>query len=262
MHCNKKYRQTLIAYALISCLVTHSMTAMANDGSAPVSGFARAFLTGESLSDATITILETKQEIKTDKQGNFGPFHYPIGEPITLIFSKPGYVTTQSATVVVPKKGLAGSHDNITFQVPSNYVYLLLKTAIGAKENPESCHVTATILAYNKTMDDSPQGEEGATIMLTPYVNETPFYFDIFTSGPFKDKTYPFPTGLTNTSKDGGIALFNLPPRAEPYRLTAQKQGTLFSETQFICRKGAFINISPPRGPMAEQSLFSKINSY
>jgi hypothetical protein len=245
------------AYTLtLSCLtafVSHPGFAAATDGTAPFSGFARAFLTGEVLDNATITILETQQKFQTDADGKFGPINYPIGNPITLVISKDGYIQTQSATIVMPKEGLIGPYDNITFQVPSNYVYLFLKTAIGATENPGDCHVTATVLAYHKTMDDLPQGEENATVSLTPYVKQTPFYFDIFKSGPFKDKTYPFPTGITKTSKDGGIAFFNVPARAEPYRMTAAKDGVVFSDAYFICRKDVFINISPPRGPMAQQ---------
>src|SRR5579871_2055260 len=73
---------------------------------APISGFARSFLTGEVISDATITVLETGLTLKTDKNGHFGPFYYPIGDKLTLELSKFGYINTQSATVTVPQQGL------------------------------------------------------------------------------------------------------------------------------------------------------------
>lgn len=237
----------------LSFLFIDSSHAVIKEITAPVSGFARSFVMGTPLADATITVLETGLKIKTDKKGNFGPFNYPVGKPITLLFEKFGYKTTQSGTIIVPSNGLNGPYDNITFQIPSLETYYLLAAVVGAKIDDNSCHVTSTITAYHKTMDDDPQGEEQAKAVLIPYVNETPFYFDIFTSGPLKGKTNPFTKGLVQTSEDGGVAFFNLPPRVEPYTLTAVKSGVVFSEAHFICRKGMFINISPPRGPMAQQ---------
>ena len=116
--------------------------------------------------------------------------------------------------------------------------------------DPEKCHVTTTITAYHKTLDDIPQGEPAAKVTLYPATDETPFYFDIFKSGPLKGKTNPFVRGLTETSEDGGVAFFNLPPSEKPYVLSAEKEGVVFTKAAFICNKGAFINISPPDGPM------------
>lgn len=219
--------------------------------SAPVKGFARSFLTGEPIPDATVQVLESGLSLKTDKDGKFGPFYHPIGQRITLEISKSGYVTTQSATVMVPAEGLIGPYDNITFQVPSTYVFYLLSKTVGAKLDDESCHVTATVTAYHKTMDDIPQGEKDSVVMLQPAIKPAPFYFDIFTSGPLKGKTYPFPTGLTSTSDDGGVAFFNVPPSDKPYHIVAVKKGVQFSDAEFMCAKGKFINLSPPRGPSA-----------
>lgn len=232
------------------CVFFSAVAAIAAPELAPVSGFARSFLTGEKISDATITIVETGEKIKTNEKGQFGPINYPIGKKITLLFEKEGYKTTQSATIKVPAEGLTTPYDNISFQVPSTYVYYILSKLIGAKIDENNCHLTATITAYHKTLDDLPQGEANAIVTITPNVKEIPFYFDVFKSGPLKDKTYPFPTGITETSHDGGIAFFNLPPRAEPYILSAQKNGMNFSEAEFVCKPGIFINISPPRGPM------------
>ena len=55
---------------------------------APVAGFARSFLLGMKLSNATITVLETGEKFHTDRTGYFGPFQYPVGKPITLQFEK------------------------------------------------------------------------------------------------------------------------------------------------------------------------------
>lgn len=236
-----------------SCIAAALIAApcYAKEDFAPVSGFARSFILGTELSGATITVLETGLKIKTDNHGHFGPFLHPVGKPITLLFEKWGYKTTQSGTQIVPREGLTGPHDNITFQIPSLETYYLLAAIVGADFDENSCHVVATITANGKTLDDDEQGEPEAKVTLTPFVNETPFYFDIFKDGPLKGKTNPFTKGLTLTTKDGGIGFYNLPPRDEPYTLSAEKNGVAFTQAQFICRKDVFINISPPRGPMA-----------
>jgi len=220
---------------------------------APVAGFARSFIFGSAISNAEITILETEQKLKTDNEGHFGPFNYPVGKPITLLLKKWNYKTTQSATIIVPPEGLLGPYNQITFQVPSVESYYILRTIIGGKEDANSCHVATTITAYGKTMDDDPQGEENAYVTFTPHIYTTPFYFDIFKSGPLEGKTNPFTKGLKNTSEDGGVLLFNLPAQDKLYTLSAQKAGLKFTKVKFWCRKGAFINISPPRGPTASK---------
>jgi hypothetical protein len=237
---------TLVALSIASINISYAD----RPATAPVSGFARSFILGTELSNATITILETGEKIVTDDHGHFGPFRYPIGKPITLQFEKFNYKTTQSGTFIVPKEGLTGEYNNITFQIPSIESFYLLKTIVGGQAHEEDCHLTTTIIKYHKTMDDLPQGEEGAKLTISPSVDEKPFYFDIFKSGPLKDKTNPFSKGLTSTSEDGGAAYFNLPPSEKPYTLSAEKDGKKFTEVQFICNKGAFINISPPTGPM------------
>lgn len=246
-----KYR--IILVSLASIITTMPMESNAS-ATAPVSGFALSFLLSTPISNATITVLETGDIYKTDSNGKYGPFQYPVGKPITLVFSKWGYKTIQSGTVVVPTEGLTTPYSNITFQIPSVPTYYVLKAAVGAKSEENACHVTSTVTAYHKTLNDVPQGEEGTEVMLTPNVNIKPFYFDVFKSGPLKDYTNPFTRTLTATSKDGGIAYFNLPPSDQPYTLSAVKKGVVFSEAQFLCRKGALINISPPRGPSAQAS--------
>lgn len=235
----------------LSCfsLITHASPL---EDAAPVTGFARVFMTSNPIPDATITVLETGLKVKTDAKGHFGPIYHPTGRPITLVFEKWGYQTTQSATIIVPKEGLTTPFTNITFQIPEVPTYYLLAKIIGATMDDNFCHVTATVTAYHKNMDNLPHGEAGVKVRLIPDVDAQPFYFDIFKDGPLKDYTNPFTHGLQQTTEDGGIAYFNLPPRDEPYRLIAEKEGKSFTEAEFICRKGMFINISPPRGPAAQ----------
>lgn len=233
----------------MSCLLSVTL-ASAGTATAPVSGFAQSFLLGTKVSNATIKVLETGQTFQTDHAGRFAAFQYPVGKPITLEFSKWGYKTTQSATMIVPAEGLNTKFDNITFQVPSIESYYMLATIMGATIDKNSCHLTATITKYHKTMDDLPQGEPNVKVSLSPAVDVVPFYFDIYHSWPLKNKTNPFSKNLKQTSEDGGVAFFNVPPSDTPYQLIATEAGKQFTAASFLCRKGSFINISPPRGPM------------
>lgn len=233
---------------LVTALLFNTLT-LAETGMAPVSGFARSFVFGSPLSGATITINETGQTYTTDDEGRFGPFNYPIGKPITLTLSKWGYKTTQSATLILPPEGANGPYNNISFQVPSVQTFYVLSKILGAVVDDNSCHLTATITKFHKTMDDIPQGMPGAEIVISPQGREKPFYFDIITKGPLTNKTYPFSNNLTKTTEDGGVAVFNLSPRELPYIVTAKKAGVKFSKALIICKKGAFINLSPPQGP-------------
>tara|TARA_R110000868_G_scaffold244441_8_gene500764 strand:+ start:2066 stop:2830 length:765 start_codon:yes stop_codon:yes gene_type:complete len=246
----KSFKQLSLITAIICLPTLCGLSTAAATRTAPVTGFARSFLIGLDLANAKVTVLETGHKFRTDKRGHFGPFQYPVGQPVTLLFEKWGYKTTQSSTIMVPRGGLAGNYDNITFQAPSLETFYFLSNIVGATIDDNSCHVTSTITAYHKTLHDVPQGEENAVVTLTPAVNEVPFYFGIYESGPLKGKTNPFTRGLTKTSEDGGVAFFNLPPREQPYVMSATKNGVKFSEALFICKKGSFINISPPRGPM------------
>lgn len=236
-------------HKLLPVIALLSLPVYADSSTAPVSGFARSFIFSNPIEGATITINETGKTVTTDSEGRFGPIDYPIGKPITLTLSKWGYKTTQSATVIVPKEGLTTRYNNITFQVPSIQTFYILSKLIGATINDNDCHLTTTVTRYHKTMDDIPQGIPGAQLSFSPKVQTRIFYFDIYRSGPLIHKTNPLTKDLTATSEDGGAAIFNLPPRAEPYMLYAEKSGVKFTKVMFICKKGAFINISPPQGP-------------
>ncbi len=216
-----------------------------------VSGVAHSFITNLPVPYGDITILENGTTVKSDITGKFGPFPWPANSPLTLVFDAPGSHTTQTATMIVTNEGDAANPTfHVGIQVPDELTYYSFTGIIGAQLDPEKCHVVATITAHGKTMDDSPQGEADALSILTPDAGYTPFYFGVFPDGPLKDKTDPFIKGLTKTSVDGGVVYANLTPSAVPYMITAAKPGVAFSTSQFICRKGMFINLSPPEGPM------------
>jgi hypothetical protein len=241
-----------------------------------VSGFVRSFISGKPIPDATITALENEAlSYKTDSAGKFGPFEWPIGQPITLVFNKPGsfwtgYRTTQTATLIVPPEGINNPNylKNISFQVPSNMAFKFFAIAMGKIEDPEACQIAATITPPNMTMDDIPQGMEGVTATLSPQsmtmgdiskdmegVRATlspqtqlnSFYFGMF---PIIHKTNPFISVLNATSLDGGVAFLNVPPG--DYIMEAKKEGVTFSKVSLKARKGVVVNASPPHGPVMQ----------
>ncbi|KTC87056.1 hypothetical protein [Legionella brunensis] len=221
-------------------------------GTQLVSGFARSFISGQAISDATVTVLENeKLKFQTDSAGRFGPFEWPVGEPITLVFEKPGsfwsgYKTTQTATLIVPPEGINDANflKNISFQVPSNIAYKFLSFAMGLTEDPQACQIAATVTPPNTTMADIPQGVADVKVTLSPGVNSRTFYFGIF---PIIHKTNPFIRKLEATSLDGGVAFINVPPG--DYVMEAKKDNMLFSKVAIKARKGVVVNASPPHGP-------------
>ena len=237
------------SYALIQCAAPR----------VPVTGFAQAFVGDKKISGAKITLLESGQTTKTDNNGRFG-FCVKPGKRITLLFQKKSvwpwndYQATQSGTFIVPKKGITGKWHEITLQVLRTATFHFLDTAIsiqrGVKLDPTKCNVVTTVTGYHKTLQDDPQGEPDARIIVLknarPFVSHPkPFYFGILAG-----KTLPFSSKLTRTSADGGVLIYNLEPSKALYAITARKPGMKFSVEKFLCRAGAFINLSPPHGPM------------
>lgn len=217
-----------------------------------ISGFARSFMSGKAIADATITVIEDETlKFYTDTAGRFGPFEWIVGQPITLLFEKPGslwsgYKTTQTATFIVPPEGINNDNylKNISFQVPSNLAYNALAWAIGGTEDSEACQIAATITPPNTTMDDIPQGVADVTVTLSPNVNIKAYYFGMF---PIIHKTNPFVRDLQATSLDGGVLFRNVP--SGEYRMEARKNGAVFSTITVKARKGVLVNASPPNGP-------------
>lgn len=259
--------RNLFLLLLIFCLFKNSFaqsTLPCAKGMVPITGFAQSFLTDQPIANAKIKILEGHQVLQTDSAGNF-QFCAKPGKQITLVLQKSSFLpwenfkTIQTGTFIVPKNGMVGPLHDITFQVPTMITYHLLKTIIvekrGIRINPKDCNVVTTITAYHKTLKDDPQGEPGARVQLwhngKRYLLSTrPYYF-----GVIAGKTNPFTSKLKKTTLDGGVLIYNLPSSTSEYEITASKKGRHFSRKAFMCKSGAFINISPPDGPMVKQSI-------
>src|SRR3989338_7096460 len=218
-----------------------------------ITGYAQSFMADTPIVGATIKILQTGQTTTTDIFGNYG-FCVPPESTVTLqlskrdsIFSSDDFKTTQSGTFIVPATGYPIPLFGITFQVPTNTLYALLSLIIqeerGIQIDPTRCNVVTTVTQWGKTLWNDPQGAPGAKIELNPMANVDPFYFGMTPTGG----TDPFTPNLTQTSLDGGVLIYNLPPNH--YTLNAADPGILMTEATFDCTPGAFINISPPQGP-------------
>ncbi len=214
----------------------------------------RVLASRQPIPEVDLTILETGETFKSDKDGKF-TLNYPVGETITLVASKPWFRTIQTATIKVPPEGLTGPHHSIGIEMFDQTTFLFLAMVMGKFIDESKCHVFTMISAYNKTLDDLPQGEADATVELIPATSETPYYFDIFKDGPFKDYINPFTWGLTKTTAAGDVVFANVEPSDIPYTVKASKAGVIFSEAQFICQKGMFIELNTPHGPSVQKVL-------
>jgi hypothetical protein len=228
--------------------------------SVPVTGYAKAFVGEDRIKHATISILETNQSFFTNEQGQFGFCALP-NQRITLSLEKHSqnplhnYQTTQEGTFYIPKIGFQGANNEITFQVPRKITYHLLQTILKSQRhtNPciDCCNVATTITAHKKTLADDIQGEVGARITLRHH-GKTISHRGLLYFGILFGKTNPFDISGTTSSEDGGVLIYNLPASRDLYTTSATKNGFYFSSEKFWCRKGAFINLSPPHGPRVE----------
>lgn len=220
-----------------------------------ISGFARSFVSGMPISDGTVTVIENQElSLKTDKDGKFGPFEWPVQQPITLVFEKPGsfwsgYRATQTATIFVPPEGINNNNflKNISFQVPSNLAFKVISLAMGEREDSQACQIATTVTPSGTTLDNIPQGIANVKVSLSPEVSARVFYFDIF---PIIHKTNPFIRKLESTSLDGGALFVNVPEGE--YTLEAKKDGITFSKVHIKARKGTLVNASPPFCPVQQ----------
>lgn len=256
---------TAICAALLTGCATypyHSLAISCPHSRAPVSGFAQAFIGDKPLHGAKITVLENGKQMLTNSAGQFGFCIKPY-QKITLELVKQShslfdnYQTTQTGTFIVPPQGLQGKYHEVTFQVPRAITYATLKSIVKQQHHlvllPNKCNVATTITAFGKTLMDDPQGEPGAKIILWHgkklIENPSVLYFGIIF-----DKTNPLDTKKLFTSRDGGAIIYNLNPSKKLYYLSAKKAGKIFSRVGFLCRPGAFINLSPPHSPTIVKS--------
>ncbi|MFK0570471.1 hypothetical protein [Endozoicomonas sp.] len=177
--------------------------------------------------------------------------------------------------------------DRVTFQVPLEWTYLLIKHSLSLRFNTQSiqtgCHVVTTVTSTGETFENCPHGLEGVSVSLMPSLEESRYYFDMMRVWPVWCKTdmvfnlviysyfiamYNFSKpllarinnqlhvpellpylSLDRTSRDGGVIFVNVPAREKPYFIQSSHPHYIFPKIKFICRPDTIINISPPQGP-------------
>lgn len=218
---------------------------------APVSGFARSFVSSAPIPNATITILEDETfQCQTDNEGRFGPIMWTVGTPITFRLEKngswwSGYRTTQTATLIVPPEGIHNDHyvKNVSFQVVSNMAFSCISWGMGRVEIAETGQIAVTVTPPGITMDDIPQGEPDVEVSLEPDPGVRPFYLGIV---PWFHKTNFLGCQQQRaTTHDGGVIFPNIPPGV--YKVTARK-GDRVAEIEVSVSEGVITNASPPIG--------------
>jgi|GEM_PF-6961725 len=240
---------------------------------------------------ATVTDLHTGEQWVSGKDG-YIKTNLEVGRKLSLMFNASAeYPDTQTATVTVPKEGLTGRDNEITFQVPSDWLYHVLKKSFGEYKEGH-CHVVTTVQEYGKNMHDD-DGLAGAKAKLISekdnkvldtdmYLGQIGKYTEWFRpliangisslSKAFNDKKLIKPVRTIvdkisefgedlkckSTSHDGAAIFFNV-PQGE-YKLVAEKQGVEFtsSRIEVLPNSPVLINVSPPQSPREiKKSYFS-----
>jgi hypothetical protein len=210
-----------------------------------VSGDAFAFTlpgTPYGLIDAaTITILEDPSlSVVTDADGHFEITGVAPGSEATFLLARDGFPPARTKTFTIPE---AGELSQVTFQVPDDDLFDALAGVLMIDVDPAACQLVSTVTRVGKSLyDEGAHGEAGATVTLEPALapEQGPVYFN--------ETVIPDPT-LTETSEDGGVLFYNVPPGV--YTMSAHKDGVTFESTTMKCDAGVLVNASPPFGLQA-----------
>lgn len=224
----------LLLLPLALCLACSSPVATAS-----ITGDAFEFNGGVDgrIADARIYVLEDPTfETTTDATGHFEIEGLPVGSDVTLVIDHPDYVAMQTGTHELPAEGL----DRVTFQAVPPSTYDLLATVLEITPDPAMCQIVTTVTRVGRSLyEPNDHGEAGATVTTSPAISADlgPVYFN---ESVIPDRT------LTETSLDGGVLYYNVPPG--DYVWTATKEGAEFETVRITCRPGVVVNASPPRG--------------
>lgn len=210
----------------------------------PVSG-ARIFALGDF--ERTLAV--------TDDAGHALVEHPPHTE-LTLVLEKPGFVSTQAATLTVPPEGLRGAQEQLTFQTMPVWFFEVARRWLRIPQRSGHRHLITTVTAAGKTLRDAVQGEPSAVVRLLrdECVHPvTPIYLGIL---PFVHKTDLLRARWRRpaaTSADGGVLLPGLP--LGTYTIEAAATGRRFRAAKAILREDSpvLVNLSPPWGPRVHE---------
>ncbi len=216
-----------------------------------LSGNAFQFPAYQRIEGAEVTILERpwKPAVITDTEGYFEVNILKLKgctADCSFVFKHPNFPESQTKTFSVADNDI----DSITFQVPDNSVFGMLKVQMEAAlsamlgvpytiDTAHTAQVVTTVTRLGGTIYiPGEHGEAGAVAIMTP-AQPFPMIGPIY----YNSLVLPDPT-LTQTSSDGGVLYINVP--VGEYTITAQKQDTSFEIVRMKCRPGVFMNASPP----------------
>jgi len=236
----------------------------------------------KAIKKARIVDAHTGDSWESNEKG-YAHIEAKVGRKLTLILEREGYAKVQTATIVVPKGGLKGFFNEITFQTPSTILYKALRAGLGLPK-PGCSHIVTTVqpIGHNMHQDKGMPGVE--VFLLDKDANEIPtdIYLGQFL-GEYSEWVRPLTavklknlseymnkkgsksklfnsiaSGLNDlgeklkynlTSKDGAAIFLNVPQGG--YILNARKEGVTFSTAlvEILPNSPEFINISPPQAP-------------
>jgi hypothetical protein len=216
-----------------------------------VSGHAFNFSpTGGRLKGGEVTILE-RPDLRTitADRGAYRFDGLSPGSDVTLVFSYPGYQTTQTATFRLGSEDLT----RVSFQVPPKVVVAGYSYLLGFTPDPNCCQLASTVTRVDESLYRSngpTHGEPGATVTIVPPVppRHGPIYFNLRLFPNGSQVIWP-DRSLKQTTRDGGVLFIDVP--AGEYTLRAHKVGVEFTPVEVKCHPGVLTNASPPRGLQA-----------
>lgn len=180
-------------------------------------------------------------ETVTDDQGAY-VLQVPDGRSVTPVAETNGFPRMHLQTFLTEGQDLT----DVNFQLVPEVIFDMFAAVLETEPDPDRCQISTTVnvaairgLTFEEFVAYGPHGVEGATAGSEPAIDPAcgPVYFD--------ERTFPDKT-LTETTIDGGVVWFNVPPGV--YAIRAEHPTLEFSTFVATCEPGRFINAGPPWG--------------
>ena len=214
------------------------------DDSVSVEGDIFAFLTevsGPRLTGVKVSVLEHPEiSVQAGDDAHFRIDNLKIGDDVTFVVEQPTIQTTQTATYQLGTRGILP----VTIQVIPTGLFTGLALLLPLPpELDKYCAIATTVARMGGSLYAyQRQGMPDVSVSIDPPIDPTsgPIYFD--------QSARPN-TAQVNTSIDGGVLFYRVPPGN--YVLRASKAGAVFNTERITCRAGLFVNGGPPMGLLA-----------
>ncbi len=195
---------------------------------------------GERLDGVTVNVMEHPEFFAiAGADAHFEIDGLEEGTDVTLVASRTGYVTTQTATFKLGPRGI----DPFSIQMPSSLIFGGMLFIVGDPQFDKYCAIVTTVTRLGGSLFmKHRQGEAGSQLAILPAVPAE--------SGPiyFNESVLP-DEGISATTVDGGAFYRHVPPG--DYVVTGTKAGVGFQPLRIKCSVGTFINAGPTMGLQA-----------